>query len=157
MQYQISPLADIRSAIPVLAEWQHQEWQHLNSESYDLSARIADYQQIAEANSFPVMFVAHKNGRPLGSARLIDNDMDTHPELNPWLASLYVYKDYRHKGIGSALIHQIENTAATLNFETIYLFTEDKQSIYKKQAWKILANETYYNEAVTIMHKHLHR
>ena len=157
MHFQISPITDIRSAIPLLANWHHQEWPHLNSKSYDLKARITDYEKIAEAKTFPAMFVAHRNGNPLGSARLIDNDMDTHPELSPWLASLYVLKEFRHQGIGSALIRKIENTATELNFETIYLFTEDKQSIYNKQAWQILANETYCDQAITIMHKRLNR
>lgn len=155
MRYQISPLADIKSAIPVLATWHHQEWLHLNDPDYNLNVRIADYEQIANANSFPAMFVAHQNMKPLGSVRLIAEDMDTHPELSPWLASLYVHQDYQRKGIGSALIKKIEHTAGKLNFKTIYLFTEDKQAIYKNLAWQVFANETYLNQAVTIMSKTL--
>ncbi len=155
MHFKISPLAEITSAIPVLANWHHQEWKHLNDPAYDLSARINDYEKIIDADSFPAMFVAHNEDTALGSVRLIDDDMDTHPELTPWLASLYVHPDYRHKGIGSALIQTIEDTASKLNFKTIYLFTEDKQTIYQKQDWQIYANEIYYDQAVTIMCKTL--
>ena len=155
MHFQISPIADIRSVIPMLAGWHHHEWQHLNNQNYDLNSRIIDYKNIADAKSFPIMLVAHNNKTPLGSVRLIDNDTDTHSELSPWLASLFVYKDYRHQGIGTALIKEIEKAAVKLNFKTIYLYTEDKQAIYQKQAWQIFANEIYYDQAVTIMHKPL--
>jgi len=156
MQFQISPVAKIPSAIPLLADWHHQEWQHLNSQNYNLKARITDYEQIAATKVFPAMLVAHKNQTPLGSIRLIENDMDTHPELSPWIASLYVSEEYRRLGIGTALIANIETTAIELNFKKIYLFTENHQAIYKRQRWEIFSNEMYFNQNVTIMHKQLH-
>ena len=153
MQFQISPVAQIASSISILASWHHQQWQHLNDPIYDLKARIADYRNIANANQYPAMFVAHQNSRPLGSIRLVENDMETHSELSPWLASLYVHQDYRRNGIGTALIRTIEIVTSELKFKTIYLFTEDKSFLYEKMGWQVHCNEIYYNQATTIMKK----
>lgn len=155
MPYQISPLAEVISSIPVLAEWHHREWQHLNSDSYDLEARIHDYRQTALSAHLPVMYVAHLNDNPLGSARLVKNDMQTHPELSPWLASLYVHEQYRRQGIATALIKSIESAALERQFRTLYLFTENQQPLYKNLAWQVISEETYFNEKVTIMEKKL--
>ncbi len=155
MRFQISPIAEIASSISILAGWHHQQWYHLNEPGYDLKARTIDYQKIINTNHYPTMFVAHHNSTPLGSIRLVNNDMDSHPELSPWLASLFVHQDYRSNGIGTALIRTIEKVASKLKFETIYLFTEDTQSLYQKMGWHVHANETYYNQSVTVMNKHL--
>jgi len=155
MQYQISPLAKLTSSIPTLAAWHHKQWQHLNSKQYTLAARIRDYQQTARRHDMPVMYVAHQDYVPLGSARLVQNDMDIYTELSPWLASLYVDERYRHQGIASALIKTIETAACNGKFQKIYLYTENSQPLYTNLAWQVLAEETYYNEAVTIMQKTL--
>jgi len=155
MQFQISPLSDLPSAISMLADWHHQQWQHLNDPAYDLSARIADYKDLISSQPYPVMFVAHQDGTAFGSVRLIENDMDTHPELSPWMASLFVHEKYRLNRIGSALIQVIEKAAISLNFELIYLYTEDMQKLYKKHGWKIQSDEKYHDQSVTIMSKQL--
>ncbi len=153
MLFQISPLSAIPAATETLAGWHHHEWLHLNDPAYDRKARIAEYKTYT--TPYPAMFVAHHKTTPLGSARLVENDMDSHPELSQWLASLYVHQNYRQNGIGVALIQTIEKAATELNFESIYLFTEDMQTLYKKQGWEVYLTEEYYDQSITIMRKQL--
>lgn len=154
MHFKIDPLSKYPGLIPVLARWHHREWKHLNHESYDLETRIEDYRQaVTNTSSLPQMLVAHLNGHALGSARLIESDMDTHPELGPWLASLFVPPDFRRQGIASRLIPEIESVARQLGHSKIYLFTEDMEDLYKKQEWQPECCEEYYGETVTIMSK----
>lgn len=153
MDYQIEPLATHPELIPLLAQWQHQEWQHLNPPSYDLQSRIEEYQQAISTSGLPVMLVAHHNGQALGSIRLIENDMASHPELGPWLASLYVHPDFRGQGIAMHLISEIENVARQLGFQHIYLYTEDRQLMYQRLGWQKQFSEHYYNKEVEVMTK----
>jgi predicted N-acetyltransferase YhbS len=157
MNYLIEPVAKHIELIPVLAHWHHQEWQHLNPESYDLQSRIKEYQEVVNSPGLPAMLVAHNNSQALGSVRLIKNDMDTHPELGPWLASLYVHPDFRRQGIATSLIRELEDVTRQLGFQDLYLFTEDRQQMYQKLGWQQLLIERYYNEQVVIMVKHLNR
>lgn len=153
MPCQIDPLADFPDMIQTLAEWHDLEWRHLNPDNYDLQARISEYRQANSPDHIPVMLVAHDNSKPMGSVRLIDDDMETHPELAPWLASLYVHPDFRRQGIATRLISEIEKTAKRLGFDQLYLFTEDRKDFYKKLGWRELFRETYYSENVTVMTK----
>lgn len=158
MHCRIDHLAKYPGLIPVLARWHHRQWQHLNPASYDLQARINDYQQTAtDPISLPQMLIAHINGHALGSARLVVSDMDTHPELTPWLASLYVPPDFRRQGIATRLIAEIENSAKQLGFESLYLFTEDRKNMYQKLGWQEQFSENYFNERVFVMVKNLHK
>jgi GNAT superfamily N-acetyltransferase len=43
----------------------------------------------------------------MGSAAIIDSDMDTRPELTPWLASVFVAKEFRNQGVGSRLVEHV--------------------------------------------------
>ena len=68
----------------------------------------------------------------VGSASLIAQDMDTRPELSPWLASVYVAAEHRRQGIGSALVRRVAQEAAALGVETLYLFTPDQEHFYAR-------------------------
>ena len=155
MDFLIEPLTNHPQLIPLLAEWHHQEWQHLNPESYDLQSRIKEYQEAASSSGLPSMLVAHNNGQALGSVRLIKNDLDTHPELSPWLASLYVHPDYRRRGIATRLITELEDFTLQLGFQRLYLFTEDRQQMYQKLGWEQQFVEDYHQQPVTVMAKYL--
>jgi len=156
MHCKIDHLEKYPGLIPVLARWHHREWQHLNPVTYDLQARVNDYQQTtSDSTSLPQMLVAHLNGHALGSARLVMNDMDSHPELSPWLASLFVPPDFRRHGIATQLITEIEITAKQLGFDQLYLYTEDKSEMYSNLGWQEQRRESYYGEQVTILSKKL--
>lgn len=155
MPFQIDPLATHPELIPVLAQWHQQEWQHLNPPSYDLQARIMEYHQAVSSTALPQMWLAHNNGQALGSARLIEHDMETHPELNPWLASLYVHPEFRRQGIATRLIKKVEFVAQQLGFHRLYLYTEDRQHMYQQLGWLEQFREEYFDEMVVVMAKQL--
>ena len=73
------------------------------------------------------MLVAVQNNKVIGTAALDDYDMDTHPELSPWIASLYVEKNHRKKGAGAALVRRIIEEARSSNIKKLYLFTHDQE------------------------------
>ena len=47
----------------------------------------------------PFSLVAVDNNMPVGVARLTRHDMDTKKEYSPWLASVFVKKQFRGNGI----------------------------------------------------------
>ena len=155
MHFKIDRLVKYPGLIPVLAKWHHRQWQHLNPDSYDEQARREDYRLAIDSTGLPQMLIAHINGHALGSARLIQSDLDTHPELTPWLASLYVPPDFRLHGVATRLIAEIENMAKQFGFKKIYLFTEDKSGMYTKLGWQEQFREKYHGEDIIVMSKQL--
>lgn len=86
---EIVTLADNKEFIAELAELHHAEWKHLNP-SLTLEGRAEKIVKAAEREGIPSIFIAVSGSQLVGSAALVDNDMDTKPNLSPWLAAVYV-------------------------------------------------------------------
>ena len=84
---EIVPLADKEEFIAELAELHHAEWKHLNP-SLSLEARAEAIAKAAGREGIPSIFIATSGSQLIGSAALVQNDMDTKPDLSPWLARI---------------------------------------------------------------------
>ncbi len=133
-----------------LSQWHHHQWSALNP-GFSLEDRIAKMQQHLEPQVLPTTLVLEADGRLVGSAALIESDMDTHPEWTPWLASVFVAPPFRQRGFGVRLVEAIIAYAAQKGYESLYLFTEDRASFYEKLGWRLQALEEYRGIQVTIM------
>jgi len=107
---QIGYLADHAAFVPTLARWHHAQWSYL-SPGDSVERRIAGLRKQSGRRQIPTTFVAYDTTKAgdkvlIGSASLIAQDMDTRPELSPWLASVYVAAEHRRQGIGSSLVRR---------------------------------------------------
>ena len=137
-----------------LATWHHAEWSYLNPErSFD--ERVQEMREELEGKPIPATFVAEDEaGNLLGSASLLAQDMSSHPELTPWLASVYVNPDYRGNGIGSALVRHVMQHAGDIGVQRMYLYTPDQEQLYARLGWERVSCEPYNGTPVTIMQFH---
>lgn len=136
--------------LPTLAAWHHQQWVDLNP-GFVLSERVARMQAYLGADLVPSTFVGKWQGRLAGSAAIIESDMDTRPELSPWLASVYVAPEFRDRGVGSALVRHAMAQVEAAGVGALYLFTPDRASFYRRLGWRSVAEEFYRGHAVTVM------
>lgn len=146
-------IIDLRKApqhIPTIARWHFDEWGYLNP-GRSIEYRIERMQRYIADNSIPSMLIAIDGDEVLGTAALVEADMDSHPELTPWLASVYIREDQRGLGLGKKLVQALMDFAGQQNLEHLYLFTPDQSGFYAKLGWKIIAHETYRDTPVTIM------
>ena len=150
----ISDLRDAPEQLEKLAGWHHTQWSHLYP-GQTLAERTKTMRSHLGDGPIPSTFIAIDN-EPVGSAAIIESDMETRPELTPWLASVYVDKPYRNRGIGSALVKHVIDFAASNMIERLYLFTPDRQSFYHGLGWKYYDRENYHGEDVTIMYHDRH-
>ena len=135
--------------IDTLAQWHHKEWSHFNSQE-NIAQRIKRMQPYFNDNFVPTTFLAI-DGELLGSAAIVDNDMETRPELSPWLASVYVAAQHRNNGVGSKLVNHIVEQAKLNDINKLYLMTPDKKDFYQALGWKQIDEERYHGFNVTIM------
>ena len=77
--------------------------------------------------------------------------MQSRLDLKPWLASVFVPSEHRERGVGEALVQRVVDEAREIGYETLYLFTTDKEAFYAKRGWKRLERTEYRDEKVTIM------
>ena len=133
-----------------LAQWHHAEWSYLNPlRSFD--QRVQEMQEDLQGKVIPTTFVAEDAGELLGSACILADDMSSHPELTPWLASVYVNEIHRGKGIGSTLVKRVMQHAQENCVKRLYLYTPDQEQMYARLGWQLFSREPYNGTPVTIM------
>jgi GNAT superfamily N-acetyltransferase len=143
-------LADHAAAIPQLAQWHHDHWSSVTPH-LTLSARIAGFRSRAGRLAVPTSFVALVDDMVVGMACLVAHDMETRPELKPWLATVLVSPEYRNRGIGSALAERVVDEARVLGYARLYLVTFDRTHLYWRLGWRAYEETEYLGLAATIM------
>jgi N-acetylglutamate synthase-like GNAT family acetyltransferase len=96
-----------------------------------------------------------ERGKLIGSASLVDFDMENNNDMSPWLSGVFVVPDQCGKGYGKLIVTRLEEIAKDIGLEKLYLFTFDTEEFYKKLSWKTVKNDFYLNWMVTIMSKDL--
>jgi len=137
-------------AIPTLAQWHHMEWLSVTP-NLSVADRIAGFTARARRGSVPTGLVGLIDELVVGMACLVDCDIPSHCHLTPWLATVLVAPEHRRQGIGSALCARAVEEARRLGVPNLYLFTFDKQSMYKQLDWSELEEARYAGRAGTIM------
>jgi predicted N-acetyltransferase YhbS len=146
----IEYLADHPEALPQLAQWQHREWGNLRPGD-TLEKRTERLWGMAKRDRIPLTVVAFEGNEVLGSASLIEHDMETRMELTPWLAGVYVGEAYRRRGIGAELVRRIMSEAAKSKVPLLYLYTVHSEKFYAALGWKLLERTSYREQDVVIM------
>lgn len=147
---QIAYLADYPQHILTLAHWQYEEWGHLNPGD-SVQGRIERLSQHTGRPGIPTTLIAIENDTVLGSAGLVVNDLYTHPDLTPFLASVYVAPAYRRHGVATALVMQAKVVVQQLGLPVLYLITPDQQNLYARLGWQAQRDIEYRGEWVTLM------
>lgn len=131
--------------------WLYNQWGHHDPNGSEEAWLIERRKKLNNNKLLPIIFIALENEIPVGTASIIKSDMKTHPELEPWMANVYVKKDERGNGHGTKLVKRVLKEAKHQDFKKIYLFTPDKKSFYLKIGWKLYEHEEYREEMVDIM------
>ena len=146
-------LKDEPEHLSTLAEWHQQQWSSLNpGETIDM--RIIRMQDYLNNDFIPTTFIATfiaKQDVLIGSAAIVENDMEILSELSPWLASVFIAPPYRKKGFGTKLVLHVMQQARLHGIEKLYLYTPDDEDFYKGLGWVTLSHETYHGQQVTVM------
>jgi GNAT superfamily N-acetyltransferase len=136
---EIHYLADYPQYLPIIAFWNYREW-HIGKQAFD---EIMDrYRQRLGRDEVPTTLIALEDTMPVGSVSIKENDLLERPDLNPWLASLYVLADYRGRDIGRRLLHAGEKSARAAGIGRLYLFTHTAAGLYEKEGWTFMESVT---------------
>jgi N-acetylglutamate synthase-like GNAT family acetyltransferase len=148
------PLGERPDTVPTLAAWLFEQWGYFHDHD-SVERRIQELNERLQTHELPVAFVALSSGapeaEPIGTASLTPDDLETRPDLTPWLASVFVRAENRRSGVGAALVHAVVAHARLLRVETLYLFTEDRADFYESLGWSLVGPEVYRGHPVIVM------
>ena len=150
----ISYLADHEDLISDVARLQFIEWGRFRPGD-TVEARVERLRPCCRKGSVPTVLAGFLDSKLLGAAMLVENDMDSRPDLGPWLAGVVVVPEHRNKGLGSSLVEAAVSEAADLGVSRLYLCTDASQSLYSRLGWRELERCEYKGIEVTIMFKDL--
>jgi GNAT superfamily N-acetyltransferase len=115
----IIPLVEHPLLAPVVAQWHFAEWGHLYPGG-TVEGWLEHIQTRMNRDRIPITVVALDGEEPLGTGALVEQDMETHPELSPWLGGVYVTPIARRRGVASAIVR-----------------------LYEKLGWRLPSRESY--------------
>ena len=147
---EIKHISERPESIPEIAAWIENEWGHDSVELTFDNIYSTLLKQVT-IHQIPETFVAVENGKFLGTASIVEDDMSTRPGLTPWLASVFVDPEFRNKGVGSELVKTIMKEAKIIGIKKLYLWTANKMDFYSKLGWNFFEQTEYRGKIVTIM------
>ncbi|WP_158922270.1 GNAT family N-acetyltransferase [Acidisphaera sp. S103] len=100
-------------------------------------------------------FVLFDHGRPAGTAALIRSDLDSRPDLTPWLAGLFVEPAFRRRGHATQLIRKVEAFARASAVPVLWLYTSTAETLYARLGWQRVGTEDERGEQVVLMRRTL--
>ncbi len=147
---QLEPSHTVPGLIPPVAGWLYNEWgRHLPGRSLETADHAL--RQEPDARGLPTTLIAIEGGEPVGVARLVEFDLDSRPDLGPWLASVFVPGNKRNRGTGTLVCSGIVEAARQRGYPTLYLFTPDRAPFYQRQGWEVMGHEQHHGVQVTLM------
>lgn len=147
---EIRHLGDCPKVIPQIAGWLFDEWGRFVPGA-SVERGVARLGERIHKDRIPLTLVAMDGEAVIGTVSVIDCDMETRPDLSPWLASLFVAPEHRRLGIGSALMEAAVQETKRLGTETLFLFTNTSEALYVKRGWEKMDACNYGSRDVVIM------
>jgi len=100
-------------------------------------------------------FVLFDCERPVGTAGLMRSDLESRPDLTPWLGGLYVEPAFRGRGHATALVRQVEDFARAAQVSVLWLYTPNADGLYLRLGWLYAGTEQEEGHNVILMRREL--
>jgi len=155
----IDYVANCPELIEKLARLSWEEWQEVYQQRKQTwNDILKNYRGRMSTDRLPLTLVAVQrrpavNCRELvGMVSLKFHDMDTRPDLDPWLGGLLVLPKWRNHGVGTMLMHRATEEARRLNVRQLYLWTHSAEGLYRKLGWQVVERTNYFGKEAVVMH-----
>jgi GNAT superfamily N-acetyltransferase len=148
----IDYLANFPELVDELAWLSWKEWQEIYSQrKQTLAHSVKNYQERMNTDRLPLTLVALQATELVGMVSLKFHDMDTRPDLDPWLGGLFVLPEWRNRGVGTMLMHRATEEARRLSVRRLYLWTHTAERLYHKLGWQIVERTNYFGKEAVVM------
>jgi GNAT superfamily N-acetyltransferase len=148
----IDYLANSPELIDEMARLSWKEWQEIYQQrEQTLDHSVKNYRDRMNTDRLPLTLVALHRGELVGMVSLKFHDMDTRPDLDPWLGGLLVLPEWRNRGVGTMLMHRATEEARRLNVRRLYLWTHSAEKLYDKLGWQVVERTNYFGKEAAVM------
>lgn len=146
----ISSISENLDCVPTVAQWHWTEWGHTDPRG-SLESWTTGLKERTNPNRIPATYLAFEDNTPIGTAVLVEHDMDTRMDLSPWLAGVYVRPEHRGRGVASALCTHAMREAERFGARVLYLYSGSAVPLYQRLGWQEFGTEFYEGRDVVLM------
>jgi predicted N-acetyltransferase YhbS len=112
--------------------WQAWWKRHGVSEAYI----VGRLRENMHGSGLPIALVAHRSDEFLGTASLLQSDLDERPQYTPWVAAVWTELSARRQGIAPALIERACTEAFSRDHGRVYLCAAPpRRAYYESLGW----------------------
>jgi len=154
----IDYLAHCSELIDELAQLSWKEWQDIYEQrKQTLEHSVKNYRERLNTDRLPLTLVAVRAGLAVNRRELVGmvslkfHDMDTRPDLDPWLGGLLVLPEWRNRGVGTMLMQRATEEARRLNVPRLFLWTHAAEGLYHKLGWHVVERTNYVGKEAVVM------
>jgi GNAT superfamily N-acetyltransferase len=151
MSIQIVPLTERPELVGMVAGWCHEAFASAGTGIEAVEEAVRDH---LTRDRFPFTLVALIDGRPCGCVHGVESELDDRPELEPFVAALYVVPAQRRGGVGTALLAAAEAHCAVAGFSRAYLCAWSRPEWYERRGWRVLV-QSVGEKCVPLMTRNL--
>ena len=154
----IDYLANCPDLAGELARLSWKEWQDVyQRREQTLEDSLKNYRERMNTDRLPLTLVAVRAGLAVNCRELVGmvslkfHDMDTRPDLDPWLGGLLVLPEWRNRGVGTMLMHRATGEACRLDVPRLYLWTHSAEGLCHKLGWQVVERSHYFGKEAVVM------
>ena len=143
-------LATRADLLPVVSRWVVEAFAEPGTAS---DARVDALREMFSEKPYPFSLVAiDDDGVPMGCVHGVESELDDRPELEPFVAALYVEPRFRGRGVGGELLAAAERECGAAGFGEVYLCAWNEPGWYVRRGWRVIA-ERVGEQGVPLMSK----
>jgi GNAT superfamily N-acetyltransferase len=151
-EIEIHFLAEHPGLIEHLAQLSWIEWRPIYEErGQTFEDAVKNYRERRNADCLPLTLVALHGDELVGTVSLKFHDLETRPNLDPWLGALLVLPEWRRRGIATMLMQRASQIAQNLNLARLYLWTHSAEGLYLKLGWQVVERTQYCGKEIVVM------
>lgn len=144
-------LSDYKENINTIIDWLWSEFGNETNRNY--------YENIImhslKKNSLPLTFIALLDDELIGTIGLWKTASISRQDLSPWIAALYVKKEFRNQYVSKKLENFVLNYCKNVGFSKIFIHTTN-YNYYEKKNWIFVDDVVdYYGNYSKIYKKEL--
>lgn len=129
-----------------ICEWNYNWWGIRNNDSFEAVKCYLEHSLCKDR--LPQTYVALIDNQPVGMYQIsMSDDLETRPDIYPWLVNVYVDENFRGKGICKEMMNTVYENAKKMNLTELFLYTKHI-GLYEKFGWKFIEEvKTFRNDS----------
>ena len=145
--------SDRPELVAVTGRWR---WEAIFKKEKQLEEVLRVEQQGASNGELmPTVLVLLQEDKPAGMIALCLDDLEGRPNMNPWLAGVYVEPSYRGRGYALQLVSALETLARNAGIKRLSLYTRTAEGLYEKAGWAVTETIERNGRSYSVMQKAL--